>query len=74
MVNRTRTATLLAVLAVGEASADKLGWLDAYNVVWTAPSANSSESMPVGGHDLGLNGEKAKRTGRKGQAFFACSE
>ncbi len=29
--------------------------LDAYNVVWTTPSANSSESMPVGGHSIGLN-------------------
>ncbi|TVS14400.1 MAG: hypothetical protein EA424_19590 [Planctomycetaceae bacterium] len=55
MVKRTLTATLLAVVAVGEVSADELVWLDAYNVVWTAPSANSSESMPVGGHDLGLN-------------------
>ncbi len=26
-----------------------------YNVVWNAPSSNSGESMPVGGHDIGLN-------------------
>ncbi|MFA9390246.1 MAG: DUF5703 domain-containing protein [Prolixibacteraceae bacterium] len=26
-----------------------------YNPVWTTPSANSSESMPCGGHDIGLN-------------------
>jgi hypothetical protein len=29
--------------------------LEAYNVVWTVPSTNSSESMPCGGGDIGLN-------------------
>jgi hypothetical protein len=29
--------------------------LDQYNVVWTEQSKNASESMPVGGHDIGLN-------------------
>ena len=29
--------------------------LDRYNVVWTEQSRNSSESMPVGGGDVGLN-------------------
>jgi len=29
--------------------------LDSYNVVWTKQSQNSSESMPVGGGDVGLN-------------------
>ncbi|KAL1970104.1 hypothetical protein VTN77DRAFT_6509 [Rasamsonia byssochlamydoides] len=28
---------------------------DSYNVVWTTQSRNSSESMPLGGGDLGLN-------------------
>ncbi len=55
MVKRTLTAALLAVLAIGEAFADELAWLDAYNVAWSTPSKNSSESMPVGGHDMGLN-------------------
>lgn len=27
----------------------------AYNVVWTSQSRHSGESMPVGGHDIGLN-------------------
>ena len=31
------------------------GTLEAYNVVWDAPSKNSSESMPCGGGDIGLN-------------------
>ena len=31
------------------------GTLEAYNVVWDAPSRNSSESMPCGGGDIGLN-------------------
>ena len=29
--------------------------IDQYNVVWDSPSKNSSESMPVGGHSIGLN-------------------
>lgn len=29
--------------------------LNNYNVVWTTPSKNSSESMPCGGGDIGLN-------------------
>lgn len=29
--------------------------LEAYNVVWDSQSRNSSESMPVGGGDIGLN-------------------
>ncbi|MBN1420264.1 MAG: hypothetical protein JXP34_15905 [Planctomycetes bacterium] len=37
------------------AETDPLAWLDAYDVTWTAPSANAGESMPVGGHDIGLN-------------------
>ncbi len=34
---------------------DDLGWLKDYNVVWTSPSKDSSESMPCGGGDIGLN-------------------
>lgn len=30
-------------------------WLSATNVVWTTPSCNSSESMPCGGGDIGMN-------------------
>ena len=30
-------------------------WLSATNVVWTTQSRNSSESMPCGGGDIGLN-------------------
>jgi len=29
--------------------------LDPYTIVWDAPSRNSGESMPCGGHDIGLN-------------------
>ncbi|MDF2190455.1 DUF5703 domain-containing protein [Paraflavitalea sp. CAU 1676] len=29
--------------------------LSAYNIVWTSPSNNASESMPCGGGDIGLN-------------------
>ena len=34
------------------------GWaqdVEAYNIVWTEQSKNSSESMPVGGGDIGCN-------------------
>ncbi len=55
MMKRTILATLLAILGTGAARADGLAWLDAYNVVWTTPSRNSGESMPVGGGDIGLN-------------------
>ena len=55
MMKQILATTLLAVLGTGAARADELAWLDAYNVAWATPSANSSESMPVGGHDMGLN-------------------
>ncbi|TYP95827.1 hypothetical protein BC792_10923 [Sphingobacterium allocomposti] len=34
--------------------AQDFSWKD-YNVLWTAPSKSSAESMPVGGGDIGLN-------------------
>lgn len=30
-------------------------WLDAYNVAWKSASLNAGESMPCGGHDVGMN-------------------
>lgn len=30
-------------------------WTDQYNVIWTSQSKNSSESMPCGGGDIGMN-------------------
>ncbi|TDS10266.1 DUF5703 domain-containing protein [Sphingobacterium paludis] len=35
-------------------TAQSFSWKD-YNIVWTSPSKNASESMPVGGGDIGLN-------------------
>ena len=32
-----------------------LSWLDRYNIVWKSRSVNSSESMPLGGGDIGCN-------------------
>jgi len=29
--------------------------LEPYNPIWNTPSQNSGESMPCGGHDIGLN-------------------
>lgn len=44
---------LLALLA-GKSWAQPAG-LDDYNLIWTSQSENSSESMPCGGGDIGLN-------------------
>jgi len=30
-------------------------YLEQYNIIWDTPSRNASESMPCGGHDVGLN-------------------
>lgn len=40
--------------ALVQAEAQEFSWKD-YNVVWNTQSKNSSESMPVGGGDIGLN-------------------
>lgn len=37
------------------AATDSLAWLKQYNPVWTEQSKNSSESMPCGGGDIGMN-------------------
>jgi len=55
MKKRLLAGFLLASLASPVARADDLSWLDAYNVVWTTQSKKSSESMPCGGGDTGLN-------------------
>jgi len=51
--------TCIACLAVsasgGGAKEGRPHMLDQYNVAWTSQSKNSSESMPCGGGDIGLN-------------------
>lgn len=42
-------------LVEARAEPDDLKWLDAYNVIWTSQSKDSSESMPCGGGYLGMN-------------------
>ena len=57
-MNKPTSLTLAALLLAPPSAlrgADELAWLDAYNVVWTNQSRNASESMPCGGHSLGLN-------------------
>jgi hypothetical protein len=46
---------LTAILFFALKSFTQLKDIAAYNVVWTAQSKNSSESMPCGGGDIGLN-------------------
>lgn len=48
-------AVLLLCLLVLTDSAKSADFLDTYNVAWNSQSSNSSESMPVGGGDVGLN-------------------
>lgn len=48
-------STLILQLAVSAACVAQVRELDRCNVVWTSQSGNSSESMPCGGHDIGLN-------------------
>lgn len=51
-----RAACLLYfAYAIVSLRADDLDWLAAYNVAWTSASKDSSESMPCGGGDTGLN-------------------
>ena len=35
--------------------ADEFSWLDKYNIVWKIQSKDASESMPLGGGDIGCN-------------------
>ena len=49
------SAALLALYAPATARAEEPDPLDAYNVVWTSPSAGSTGSMPLGNGDLGVN-------------------
>lgn len=48
-------ASLCLVVAAKLTLAGPTDFLDDYNVVWTSQSQNSSESMPCGGGDIGLN-------------------
>ena len=36
-------------------AADDLAWIESYHLTWTSQSKNSGDSMPCGGHDVGLN-------------------
>lgn len=45
----------LAGALTGASADEQLDWLESYNVVWEEPSEHSGQSMPVGGHDVGLN-------------------
>ena len=57
MKNRNTIYFLLLnfLLAISFQCYTQLTKLDNYNVVWTSQSQNSSESMPCGGGDIGLN-------------------
>jgi len=45
----------VAALLLGAGNAQSADILNTYNVVWNSQSKNASESMPVGGGDVGLN-------------------
>lgn len=48
MAQPQRNSTIESVTAMHD-------FLEQYNIVWSSPSRNSGESMPCGGHDIGLN-------------------
>ena len=58
---KTILTAFTAILAAGQTSAAGLTETitatlpEPYNVIWDSPSRNSSESMPCGGGDIGLN-------------------
>lgn len=43
------------VSSYGQKANKSLEWLDAYNPCWNSQSKNSSESMPCGGGNIGMN-------------------
>ena len=49
------TGLFIASMTLGAVSAKSFDFPDCYNVVWDCQSTDSSESMPVGGGDIGLN-------------------
>jgi len=46
---------IFCVATVQNIVAQQVEWLNEYNVVWNSQSKNSSESMPCGGGDIGMN-------------------
>jgi len=46
---------LVTASVFGAGKAQSADILDSYNIVWNSQSTNASESMPVGGGDIGLN-------------------
>lgn len=50
-----RCILLLLLACALLSAADDLDWLDAYDVVWNAPSTDAVGSMPCGGGDTGMN-------------------
>ena len=58
MASCVAIAVLSLLTTLSSRGADTIssrGPLDTYNVVWHSQSKDSSESMPVGGGDIGLN-------------------
>jgi hypothetical protein len=52
---RIKTFLGFLILCTHQAAFAQMEELDACNVTWTSQSVNSSESMPCGGGDIGLN-------------------
>jgi hypothetical protein len=54
-MKRSPQFLIIAILAAYTPAFSQPSELDNCNIVWTSQSRNSSESMPCGGHDIGLN-------------------
>lgn len=55
ILNIALSAAALSMAGTAEAQGDIGGRYAPQDYVWTSPSRNSSESMPTGGHDIGMN-------------------
>lgn len=55
MIERFRFLILFLFVFSYVSASDDYGWLEVYNPVWKSQSRNSSESMPCGGGDIGMN-------------------
>jgi len=55
MLKKSKSFYLILFLFFGRVASAQEVDLDQYNIVWNSQSANSGESMPCGGGDIGLN-------------------
>jgi len=55
MKTKILALSFLSIFAIFSTKAEALSYADDYNIIWNSQSKASSESMPCGGGDIGLN-------------------